>query len=455
MKKYQTVCFLLSFLCLPIFTTAADPQRPNIVLMMMDNLGWGELGVYGGGELRGAATPRLDKLASEGLQLLNFNVESICSSSRSALLTGRHAVRSGTWNPRGNGNGLERDEITIAELLSKADYMTGLFGKWHLGKTPGYLPTDQGFDYWYGTTESTRSVAYPTQLQYDDTESSPQMILRAYKDKTPKPVKAYGMDERRSMDSELVQEAINFMQQNVRAKKSFFAELSFTQPHYPTLPHKDFAGKTGNGNFADVLAEIDYRAGQVLDAIKKLGIEENTIIIWTSDNGPEWRYPYHGSAGVWRGNYYTALEGSLRVPFLIRWPNKIKPGGTSNEIVHLVDLLPTLAKVADQPMPDDRPIDGVDQLDFFLSKQSHSNREGFPIFGRHDKLYAYKWRNWKIHYTKVDDVRSSLEPLQLKLIYNLLTDPKEEYEMGPDGYWVLPIVQKKVNAFNRTLENNQ
>ena len=158
----------------------------------------------------------------------------------------------------------------------------------------------------------------------------------------------------------------------------------------------EFAGKTGNGDWADCLAEMDHRTGQILDAIKEAGIEDNTLVVFTSDNGPEATNPWQGHSGPWRGTYFTAMEGSLRAPFIIRWPGKVPAGRVTNEIVHIVDLYTTLAHFAGADVPKDRPIDGVDQSDFLLGKQETSNREGFPAYVA-DRLSAVKWRNWKAH----------------------------------------------------------
>ena len=178
------------------------------------------------------------------------------------------------------------------------------------------------------------------------------------------------------------------MRRSTREKKPFFAFVPYTHAHLPTTAHPDFAGKTGNGAYADVLAEIDYRAGQILDAIDDLGIRDNTVVLWLSDNGPEEIEGYHGTAGYWRGNYFTALEGSLRVPAIMRWSGKIPAGRISNEIVHMVDVLPTLARICGAEVPKDRIIDGVDQVDFLLGKQEKSNREGFPVYNG-DQIFAY------------------------------------------------------------------
>jgi arylsulfatase len=428
--------------------------KPNVVVILVDNLGWGELGVYGGGQLRGAETPRLDNLASEGIQFLNFNVEPQSTPSRSALMTGRHPIRSGTtkvvW---GMLYGMTQWEQTIPELMSDAGYTTGMFGKWHLGDTQGRFPTDQGFDEWYGIANTTDEALYRSHYRYDAKESVKPFIVEAKKNGVPRQIKEYNLKTRRTIDKELTDKTIDFMKRSVKKKKPFFAFVPFTQPHLPTLAHPDFAGKTGNGQYADVLAEIDHRTGQILDAIDDLGIRNNTIVLWLSDNGPEEVEGYHGTAGYWRGHYFTALEGSLRVPALVRWPGKIKAGIKTNEIIHMVDVLPTLSKIAGYKVPDDRIIDGVDQLSFLLGKQKKSSREGFPVFNG-DELFAYKWRNWKMHLIQLDSMFGAPARLNMPHLYNLIEDPKENYPMDTidaSASWVFPVVFKKIVEFKKTL----
>ena len=453
MKKFKPFLWVLGMFC--VLALAVSPsiaaKKPNVVIMMVDNLGWGELGVYGGGELRGAPTPRLDKLAEEGMRLLNFNVEPQCTPTRSAFMTGRRPIRSGTtkvvW---GMLYGLTNWEVTLAELMSEAGYATGMFGKWHIGDVPGRFPTDQGFDEWYGIANTTDESEYSSQFQYDPEVGTKPMIVEAHKGEVPRDVKPYDITARREIDAELNERAIDFMERHVNKKNPFFAFIPYTQPHLPTLPHPDFDGKTGNGHYADVLSEIDYRTGQILDAIDKLKIRDNTVVIWCSDNGPEYFYPWHGTAGPWRGNYFTAWEGSLRAPFLIRWPGKVAAGSVSNEIVHVVDLLPTLGKIAGYKVPDDRIIDGVDQIEFFLGKQKKSNREGFIVYNN-DEVYGYKWRNWKMHLVELENMNSEPKPLNVPRAYNLITDPKEEYNMASEATWILPVMFKKIVEFQKTL----
>ncbi len=418
---------------------------PNIVLVLMDNMGYGEPGVYGGGITRGAATPRIDALAQQGMRLTNFNVEAQCTPSRAALLTGRYAVRTG------NGSvpldtplyGLTQWEVTIAKSLSAKGYATAAFGKWHLGHTAGRFPTDQGFDEWYGIPNSSDESAWADNPLVDGKTvhpyARPEYLMEAKKGAEPKAIKVYDLEQRTLIDGELTRRGIDFMQRQSKAGKPFFLYLPLTQPHYPTRPSPEFKGRTGNGDFADVLAQTDAYIGRLLDAVDQLGQRDNTIFIFTSDNGPEMFLPYVGSSGPWRGSYFTGLEGSLRVPFIVRWPGKVPAAAVSNEIVHEMDVFPTLARLAGAELPKDRIVDGVDQGDFLLGKAQKSAREGFVVYVGND-IYGVKWRNWKVMSKEVgtgygEPVRSYGVPL----FYNLLTDPKEEHAADPrllENLWV-------------------
>jgi arylsulfatase len=408
---------------------AKEGKKPNIVFVLMDNLGYGELGVYGGGITRGAPTPRIDKLASEGTRLTNFNVEAQCTPSRSAIMTGRFSTRSGTHSvPIGGGlDGLTRWEVTIAELLSEAGYATGHFGKWHLGSDQGRLPNDQGFDEWYGIPRTTDEAFWPSEPAAKAAGVPFMHIMIGRKGQKSSDVAVYDLEQRRLIDAEITRRTIDFMKRSVQSAKPFHAYVPFTLVHFPTLLNPRFAGKTGFGDFPDALAEMDAQVGEILDAIDELGIRDNTIVVFTSDNGPEATWPWQGSSGPWRGYYFTHMEGSLRVPFIIRWPGRVPAARVSNEIVHEVDTYTTFARLAGAPVPQDRPIDGVDQTDFLLGKADRSNREGFPVFVA-DRLEAVKWRNWKVAF--YDEQRDWWTPptkLGTPKAFDLITDPKEEY----------------------------
>lgn len=407
---------------------AQPAPRPNILFVLMDNLGYGEPGVYGGGALRGAPTPRIDSLAAEGTRLTNFNVEAQCTPSRSAILTGRFAIRSGTHSVPlpGSLDGLTQWEVTLAETLSAAGYTTGAFGKWHLGSSQGRLPNAQGFDEWYGIPRTTDEATFPSQAGARAAGIPFMHIMEGLKGDESRALEVYDLDQRRRIDGEIVRRTTDFMRRSVAAGKPFYAYVPFTLVHWPSLPSKEFAGRTGHGDFADSLAEMDANVGQLLDAVDQLGIRDNTIVVFTSDNGPDPTHPSNGSSGPWRGYYFTHMEGSLRTPFIIRWPGKVPAGRVSDEIVHSVDTFTTFASVAGAVVPADRPIDGVDQSAFLFGPSGRSAREGFPVFVA-DRLEAVKWRNWKItFYEQQNDWWSPPTKAGVPKIYDI-NDPKEEF----------------------------
>ena len=416
--------------------TSTPSSQPNILLIFMDNFGWGEPGFNGGGIIRGAATPRLDRLASEGLCLKNFNVEVQCTPSRSALMTGRYAIRSGNGAvPLGEGvYGLVQWEVTMAEMLSEAGYATAMYGKWHLGRTPGRFPTDQGFDEWYGVPNSTDESVYSELPGFKQSGLSETFVMDGIKGSIPEKVRPYRLDYRPLIDRDLTDKAKDFMNRQSKAGKPFFVYLPYTATHFPTMPHPDFAGKTGNGVWGDLLAQIDSYVGELLDTIDSLGISENTIVIFTADNGPEAleyggtsltvETAVHGSAGPWRGTLFTGFEGALRVPFAIRWPGKIPASGVSDEIVHAMDLFPTLATFVGSKPPQDRPIDGIDISDFLLGKSKTSGREGFIVYMGND-VFGVKWRNWKLHFKEQDAWNTIMRTYTMPRAYNLMNDPQE------------------------------
>ena len=400
----------------------------------MDNLGYGELGCYGGGILRGAPTPRIDRLASEGTRLLNFNVEAQCTPSRAALMTGRYAIRTGNASVPIDTQlyGLVQWEYTMPKMLSDVGYATSAFGKWHLGHTEGRFPTDQGFDEWYGIPNSTDEAAWPGNPMYrpdSDPFAAPEYVMESKKGESPKRIKIYNLAERRVIDRELTDKAKEFMVRHADAGQPFFVYLPYTMVHIPVLAHPEFEGTTGNGFWADALAQIDAYTGELLDTLETLGVTENTIFIFTSDNGPEMLEPYTGWSGPWRGTYFTGLEGSLRVPFIIRWPGKIPAGRVSNEIVHEFDLFTTIASIVGGKVPTDRVIDGVDQSSFLLGEQSKSNRDGFVIYVGYE-IFGVKWQNWKMMLKELKTGTGPIEQWSIPRFFNLYLDPTEEHALS-------------------------
>ena len=436
-------------LLIAVAGSAMAAGKPNIVLINMDNFGYGELGVYGGGITRGGATPRIDKLAVEGLRLTNFNVEAQCTPSRAALMTGRYAKRSGNASvPWQTGlYGLPQSEVTMAEMLAHEGYATGIFGKWHLGHTPGRFPTDQGFDEWYGIPNSTDEAYWPAQSQFNEVAAQgtvpyleAEYIYKGTRGSAPQKVKIYDIPARREIDREITDHTKAFIRRQAKSGKPFFAYVPYTMTHMPVLPSAAFDGKSGNGQWGDALMQIDAYIGELLDTLDQLGIADNTIFIFTADNGPEMLPGNHGWSGPWSGSYFTAKEGSLRVPFIMRWPGMVPAGAVSNEIVHQMDLFTTLAGVTGGQVPADRLIDGVDQRDFFFGKSEHSARDGFVVYVGED-IFGVKWRNWKMLTKEFDDARGSGRIVEYGVprFYNLYNDPKEAYPITmkfPEHLWV-------------------
>ena len=445
---------------------AADAKKPNIVFMLMDNLGYGELGCYGGGILRGAPTPRIDKLATEGMRLLNFNVEAQCTPSRSALMTGRFSIRSGTYEVPLGGvpDGLTLWEVTIAELLSSQGYATGMWGKWHLGSAEERFPTHQGFDEWYGIPRTYDEAMWPALNEtsgmwpsvgnkqgWSAQEVPPEPIYEARKGEKARQIGTLDVEKRRTMEAEITSRAVEFIKRNASAGKPFYAYVSFSLVHFPTLPNREFAGKTGNGDWADCLAEMDYRTGQILDAIKEAGIEDNTLVVFTSDNGAG------GDASL--GRRQRAVAGHLFHG----------DGGRDSRAVHH----PLAGQSAGGPHQQrDRPHRGL--LHDPRARGRSGRAEGSPDRRRGPVGFLPR-QTGKIQPRRIPRLRgrqavrhqvAELEghtiwqenmydpPLRYPLpkVINLLTDMKEERDVGDYNSWVADPVMKIVTEFQASLK---
>ncbi len=428
----------------------------NIVLVLADNLGWGELGCYGGGALRGAPTPRIDALAEEGMKFLNFNVESDCVPTRSALMTGRHPIRTGAVQsvPAGLPQGIHPWERTLPQILKDAGYATGMFGKWHLGDRDGRYPHQRGFDDWYGIPRTTNESMFTNSPGFDSEVVDLPYVMEGFAGKPATNVAVYDLTKRRVIDSELTEKTIDFMQRQKAKNQAFFAYVPLTHLHFPTLPHPDFAGKSAVGDFADSMMEMDHRVGQILDTIDELGIREDTLFIFASDNGPEFRRPWRGTAGPWSGTYHTAMEGGLRVPLIVRWPGKTPVGRVSDEIVHVTDLFSTLISAAEASIPTDRPIDGVNQVPLWTGESDKSAREGF-LFYIKNELRAVKWRHWKLHFIFESEPNQGTKHLETPWLFNIKRDPKEETDAAMEDGWVRGPIRKMMMAFDQTLREHK
>ena len=423
--------------------------------MLSDNLGYGDLGIYGGGITRGAPTPRIDNLANEGIRFTNFNVEAECTPSRSALMTGRYAIRSGTTRAvpsPGIPQGLAPWEYTMAEMLKDAGYDTAMFGKWHIGASDGRYPTDQGFDSWWGFPNSTGVALFPTTIGFDPTLVPKFYLLEGTTETGVKQAEEYTLSRRPTVDETIEQHSIAYINQQAASDKPFFLFVSWSLVHHPSVPHPDFAGKSGHGRYADVMLEHDARVGNILDALDSAGISEKTIVIYASDNGPDRaEYPYIGDTGQFRGYLGTLHEGSIRTPAMVRWPGKIKSNQVSNEIVAIHDFYPTLAAIAGGTVPDDRAIDGLDQTPLLLGETDKSARDSV-LFFHDDTLLAVKWKQFKIFlkHEGVDREDYNYADSWAPKIYDTMIDPKEANNIAMDGYlWMMsPLIKEVLTFFN-------
>ncbi|MDD2056766.1 arylsulfatase [Pseudomonas sp. GD03860] len=429
-------------------------SKPNIVILLADNVGYGVPSSYNGGILD-TPTPRIDQLAAEGVRLTNFNVENQCTPSRAALLTGRLPIRSGIGKAIGSGaeGGLHRWEITLAEMLGDAGYRTALLGKWHLGTGPGRLPTDQGFDQWFGFETSDVSYwAGDTDMPLRDVD----YIREASKGGAPRNLQVYDQNTRRQIDRMVTDRAVEYLAASAKDKRPFFLYVPFAFAHHPVLANPEFKGQSPAGEFGDSLLEHDHNVGRILDALKAAGLDDKTVVVWASDNGPSplptntptWT---NGDAGPWRGEIGTALEGNIRTPYIMRWPGNIPAGRVSNQIVSAVDLFPTIAHIAGGKVPTDRPIDGVDQLDFLTAKQEKSNRESVLVFVG-DRLMAVKWRNYKIHMAGLDRVDGVVEEWSFPQAFNLASDPKERFNIIWQNTWLSRKIQPVIAGYRESLK---
>lgn len=361
-------CILLvgTWYLLSIVPEASHAQlttRPSIVFILVDDWGWGNIGVQGSA----IATPNIDDLAREGIRFTNYNVESRSTPTRSAIHSGRLPIRSGTHKEAyGRPYGMSSWEYTVAELLSDAGYDTALYGKWHLGDVTGRLPTDQGYDEWFGIKNATAEAGYAATPQFDPAVSPTPYIWEGKKGEELTQAIPFDLESRARIDRMIVERSNEYIKRHAASENSFFLYIGLTDFSPPWAVHPYFDGISGSGIYSDTLIQLDHHIGMILQSINDAGLEEDTIVVLTGDNGTVPTLAGGGSNGPYRGGI-SGFEGSLRTVGMMRWPGKIKAGRVTDEIVASLDWLPTLAAFAGEQnrIPDDRPIDGIDQSDFF------------------------------------------------------------------------------------------
>jgi arylsulfatase A-like enzyme len=433
---------------------ARQNKKPNIIYFLVDNLGFGELGCYDGGLTRGVLTPRIDNLARQGMKFWNFAPEAQCTPSRSALMTGRFSIRSGnhTVALAGSPGGLVSWEKTIAEVLSDDGYATSCVGKWHIGASEGRWPTDNGFDEWYGPAHSYDEALWAEDPWYDPKRDSISYMYEGKKGKKVKSTVQLTREVKRDLDVEYMKRSKAFIKKSMEAKKPFFLYFNYTLMHMPTDPRLEFKGKSGHGEWADCVMQLDSDLGALLDYLKETGADKNTIVVFSGDNGPEYMEPWRGDPGRFSGTYFTGMEGSLRTPCIIRYPGQVPEKQESNEIIHITDMFTTLINWAGSKVPNDRVIDGLDQRKFIEGKQEKSAREGFPYW-MGETMYGVKWQNFKTVFVTQKTFAEPEQKLATPWLINLDVDPKETkpYDYPYLHTWVMAHVGKMIHEFRESV----
>jgi arylsulfatase A-like enzyme len=431
-----------------------EQAKPNVVFILADNVGWGDIGCYSGT----APTPRIDALASQGLRFKNYNIEAQCTPTRSAILTGRLPVRTGCYSiplPGQGEYGLAPWEYTMGELFSDAGYATALYGKWHVGEDHGRLPIDQGFDEWFGIKNTSDECGYTSYPLFAQSGFPIPKTWEGVKGSEARPVGDLNLETRPFLDEQITGRTVEFIKRNAEAKKPFFVYVGLTQMHPPLLHHPDFKGKSGGGTYSDTLAELDYRTGQILDALEEAGIADDTIVLWNSDNAAIGLPATGGSNGPWRGAFASGFEGGMRVPAIVRWPGKIPAGTATNEIFAAVDWLPTLAHMAGESgrVPTDRPIDGIDSSELLLGRSDSSNRDHVLFYGSDGELLSVKWKTMKVVFRYAETTTGPFIRPQVPMVFDLIEDPKEESDlviMRMDCAWVIAPTVQRIGSFMKS-----
>lgn len=411
---------------------AAQSRPPNVVLIYCDDLGYGDLGCYGSG----IRTPNLDRMAAEGIRFTHFySGNPVCSPSRAALLTGRYPTRVGVprvLTPK-DTTGLPDSEITLAQMLKKRGYATMCVGKWHLGHLAQYLPTNRGFDEYFGIPYSN--------------DMDPRVLLHNT-EVIENPARLDTLTPR------YTEQALRFIEKS--KNQPFFLYLPHTYPHIPLGASERFRGKSPLGLYGDVIEELDWSTGEILTALKRHGLDNNTLVLFSSDNGP-W---YQGSPGKLRGRKGTTWEGGQRVPFIARFPGRIPKGKTCSGVASVMDILPTVARLCGANLPPN-PLDGIDIWPMLSGQRPELEREALLYFDN-VHLQCARWKQWKLHVARHNSAAYSPAPaggrVNLPLaqpeLYDLVQDPDESYDVAPERPEIVQEIRSRIERLMQGFPDN-
>jgi arylsulfatase A len=410
--------------------------KPNFIIILADDMGYGDVGIFGHPTIK---TPNLDKMAYEGQKWTNFYVAApVSTPSRAGLLTGRLPVRSGMCGNTKNvllpwsKGGLPENELTIASALKTAGYATACIGKWHLGNLPRYAPNAHGFDYFFGILCNDWEVTTSAQKNSKSMKGFNIPLMRNSEFiKTPV--------DQTTITKRYTREAIEFIKQN--KEKPFFLYLAHAMPHIPLLRSREFENKSLRGIYGDVIEELDWSVGEIMKSLKENGLDENTLVVFTSDNGP-WLICQNqgGSAGLLKGGKDSTWEGGMREPTIMSWPGKLKPG-VIMDMATTMDLLPTFASLADVTLPKDRIYDGYDISPVLFG--TGKDPRDIVYYYRDTQVYAIRKGNFKAHFmTHYGYDRENANVENPPLLYNLSIDPSEKYNVADKYPEVIAEIKK-------------
>ncbi len=454
--KRNTLNLLLTGI-IAVLAAAPVPARagrpPNVVIILADDLGYGDLGCYSHPSIR---TPNLDRMAAEGMRFTDFYVAAcVCTPSRAALLTGRLPIRSGMSGDlqhrvqnRNSPGGLPPEEITIARALKGKGYATQCVGKWHLGHHPQNLPTRHGFDGFYGLRwsndmEPARGIPKGASASLHPKPEWWNCTLMRNDQPIEQPADLSTLTRR------YTEEAVRFIQQN--RKRPFFLYFAHTYPHIPLFASKAFQKTSPRGLYGDVVEELDWSVGQVLDTLRKQGLDKNTLVFFTSDNGP-WLVKdlVGGCAGLLQGGKGSTWEGGMREPGIAWWPGRIKAGTVNRELACSIDLFNTCLTLAGAPIPSDRIIDGVDMTPMLLGKGP--GRRNMVIYYNGDEVYALRKGAYKAHFSTYSGYgKEAPENHNPPLLFHLPNDPGERFNIAADHPEVIADIRQELEKYRATL----
>ena len=421
-------------------------SKPNVIIIFADDLGYGDLGCYGS---KINETPTLDKMADEGKKFSNFYVSSpVCSPSRASLMTGCYPQRIsfGTFDGLrvlfpGQGIGLSNEEKTVAKTFKESGYSTKIIGKWHCGDQEEFLPTNHGFDSYFGIPYSNDMGRQVKIKDYIPNDSSLHKITEW--DRPPLPLVRdkeviQEQPDQRSIAERYTEDAVKFMREN--KETPFFLYLAHMQVHLPLYAAEKFVKESKNGDYGACVASIDWSTKVIFDELKELGIDENTIVIFTSDNGSRLQNQ-GGSNGNLRGGKGQTWDGGQRVPCIIRWPGKINEGQQTDALSTTMDFLPSITKLIGGDLPS-KKIDGIEMTDLFFSNENSSKRDSF-LYYNEDELEAIRYKNWKLHFKKEDKLINEL--------YDLDSDISEKVNLYSSHKEIVSKLSTLADEFRKSL----